>query len=66
MGPPLAHPLDPRWTYLAQEADRIEAVFASVALAPPSLEHAPAAFYPLVDDAMPKAAETQPDFSGMT
>lgn len=63
-GPPLVHPLDPRWMYLSQEADRVEATFAAAGLTHCNRSTGPSSRYPLAGDTMLKAAEDKPDFSG--
>jgi hypothetical protein len=63
-GPPLAHPLDPRWMYLSQESDRVEATFAAAGLTHGNRSTGPSSRYPLAGDVMLKAAEDKPDFSG--
>lgn len=63
-GPPLAHPLDPRWTYLAQESDRIEATFSAAGITPSSARQQQVDYYPLAGDSMLRAAEDRADSGG--
>jgi hypothetical protein len=64
LGPPLLHPQDPRWAYLAQEADRIETILAAAGLTRNTASSEQVRSYPLPGDSMLKAAEDKPDFDG--